>query len=164
MQVCVLYKGTTNAVLTSSNNTITLPAGYYEESTITTSITSLPGIITYRYGHKHTGNDTVKGGCYTAIDSTRSWKCGKSVTLEWTYRGTDSQGRQLYRYEGYCPAGHFVTGPEVNQGWAKITTTCPRGATYYTTSCGYNDGDFVRESSELNPGPNEKVIGAVITY
>ena len=58
----VVNRGTVSAILTSSDNTTTLPAGYYSSITVSTNITNLGGTITYTH---HQCSTTVAGDTYT---------------------------------------------------------------------------------------------------
>ena len=151
MQVCVLYKGTVNAILTSTDNTITLPAGYYDEATISTSITSLPGTISYTY-HKHidSNNDehsdsdviyskTNPGGCFGASghihnktgNCTRG-ACGGSTYTTTTWRdNTWVQCSQCSRCGLQGAAGSSGGGTCNNQVY-----TCGNYTNVWKIKCG----------------------------
>lgn len=58
----IQFKGTASTVLTSTNNKITLPAGYYDNITVSTDVTSLAGTITYTH---HQCSNTENNVTYT---------------------------------------------------------------------------------------------------
>lgn len=118
-------------MLTSNDNTITLPAGYYEESTITTNITSLPGTISYTH-HQCSNSEANVTYSDSSISST-----GAAFVNETTINGqivATSQGgcytTPYYKYtystkeeKEYVSS---VTRPSYNPitgGWNMVTFT-----------------------------------------
>ena len=149
-----------NVILTSSNNTQHFEAGYYEAFTVTADESSIAGSIRFQVGHKHTGSETTGGGCYGTVDESRSWRCGNRVDLHNT-TWPDSSGVQHYNKEGDCDrcGAHYTYPPD-----GPDTIDCGRGETYYIMSCGHEEGELMRETSDISDvGENEKLISAIIS-
>ena len=165
MQGVVYAKGTLDSTdyTINSDSSVTIVSGYYSgdatslyQQGYTDGYASKSnGNITYQIGHVHTGSDTAYGGCYTTEDTSRSYRCGKSVTMEWNG----------YRYEGYCPNGHFVAWSIENTGYHLHTVTCPYSRIYYKQSCGLETDEIVRETdTPTGLTSNERIVSATITY
>lgn len=127
----VCFIGTVNTVLTSSSNTVTLEAGYYDSVTISTDISKIVGTITYT--HHQCSNSEVNA---TYNDSSIG-KTGASAVNETTINGqtvSTTQGgcytTPYYKYtystkeeKDYVSS---VTRPSYNPisgGWNMVTFT-----------------------------------------
>lgn len=149
-----------NVMLTSSNNTQHFEAGYYEAFTVTADAATLNGQIRFQIGHTHTGDERSGRGCYTTVDESRSWSCGAGIHLDAT-SWRDGSGVSHHDKEGDCYkcGQHYRLGPD-----APDYITCGRGETYYLRSCGHEEGDFIRETDDINDvGENEKLLSATIS-
>lgn len=137
-----------------------MPAGYYNETVISTSVTNLPGTITYHYGHHHIGSASSGGGCYTVAKTeyyTVTVDDFKKVSI---YHAPD--GLHPNPPAG-CQCGHCVGWTETSyekSGSHQET----RSRTTYSLGCGLNERDEVRTDSVLNTKSNEILLSCEITY
>ena len=160
---CVLIICSATAVLTSSNNSITLKNGYYENYTISTTVPT-NGSITYQIGHKHVGSATAGGPCYQTVDQAKSWVCGRSISWSWEEDGV-SNGQQGYYWSGWCSAGHHHRGSNAAGSPMPSYHTCGYGQTFYLMDCGLEEGEFIRDTTDINDvGTTEKLLSAKIIY
>lgn len=176
-----------SSVLTSSNNTVSYEAGYYENFTVSTNITNVPGIITYTY-HHHSLTDpnyttssasggsyldsyqsTTRGGCFTTpyyhVQGTITSTCGSG--LVWEYDASENRSRLKCHREG-CSNYNHTQQYEVG-GWQKdgrVEGTCTGTVTTYvdkwTTSASSN---VVATKYIRSCGKSEgQIASATITY
>lgn len=160
----MLFKGSEgNKVLTSSNNTATFPAGYYEEFVVSTNIQNVKGTISYDIGHKHygTANLTSPSGCYTQayssyeVTSTETEICsgpGEYSGHHWNSSISYTCDRCGHHAEDTDTTTHYYT--KTNYGYV----------TRYKLGCGMADKQFVRTSGATDLAVNEQIISATITY
>ena len=158
-------KGSINAILTSDQNSITLPAGYYNGISVSADISNLKGNVTYTLVHHHTGSATSGGGCYTVPQTTTTNYGGYcNQRYEYTRDPGKPWAYQQIDYHGTCEH----CGKELYNAWEPKWVKCPNCNTSsitYTCGCGLNEGDFVRETNDFSSiNDNEKISKVTITY
>ncbi len=158
----VLFVRTANAILTSANNKVVLPAGYYEETVISTDIRSLPGTITYVYHHHRLDSNSYTSGsseptkysdgtqlsspsgCFTKATSVSVTETGTAYPSDvhicddlhcWDANYTCSKcGRSWNVHSGSSSRPNFGT----------LQHTCGTSyKTVYTRSCGHLDNQII---------------------
>ena len=184
MQIVVVFKGTVNTVLTSSQNSVILPAGYYEKTTISTNISSLGGTVTY-YHHVHSTSSSseyvitstasltsdgladsyissTSGGCYTTpwYKHTSSTNYGAYCDNLYSYTSSDDDGHTVNDYHGNCNNCGRDLVSHWTAAWVKCRYCNSSTTTYDSNS---SNGTLVGYAKSCNYTRGQ-VIKAVITY
>lgn len=134
-------------ILTTNNRSVTFPAGYYPNFTVSTNILDIPGVVTYRLGHKHQNSCKKPSG---------TKKCGNSLSY---HREEGGEGHVYY--VAYCHGVRY----QYNEGDSPSTTTCTYNITTYSYGCGYKEKQFVRETTDINTKTStEEILSVTITY
>lgn len=125
-------------MLTSSMAAASLPSGYYDNVTVTADPSIVEdGTVTYTLVHQHVGDEVNGGGCY-----------GNPVEKQ---VGTESVGHDYY-YDG--PAADYICRrcrAHKQATWNNgVCYSKPVYATFYETNCGYEKGDYVRETQDYD--------------
>lgn len=93
-------------MLTSSDNTVTLPAGYYDAVTVTTSITNLTGTITYSHHiHSLDSNSETEENTQLAVTSVTSGYADTHVSSDKGGCFTEPYYSYTYNSSTPCTAG-----------------------------------------------------------
>ena len=109
--------------------------------------------------HRHTGNSSTGGGCYTVAHTSYT-----SCTLRGTCIGSssDSSSPTGKMYYFRCPLGHEWGG------WYDGNASSEHAKGYSTTyslGCGKAEGDFIRTTTDYSSiKSDEKVSKVEITY
>lgn len=145
----VVNRGSFTTLLTSEQNAVNLPAGYYNGLSISTDLTKINGKITYTLGHHHTGSASSGGGCYTRAVAHYGQKQEIVGYGHYVYVGPADDNWDGYKYDPNAPEYRWVS------------------YTYYTydVGCGMNEGQYVRETTDINTKTdNEIITKATIEY
>lgn len=152
-------------MLTSSQNYIDIPEGYYSGGRITTNAATIVGTLTVTYGHHHTGNSSSGGGCYGNSQYHAGDVCHATRICQGVgYERSDGVWECPWR----CGYGHTGIDYGVGRQYdGQPVGECGAGSPGYYTyslSCGKSEGQVVRTSSVYNPGTNEKINKVEIVY
>ena len=144
-----------------------MQAGYYDSIRVSTDIQNVDGTISYQIGHKHVGNDITYGGCYTNAIGTKRVVCGHLIAMRPTNNDDNvpySVGRCGYCGNEYSSRSFYNT--HISTG-GYGTASCPHKitVTQYALSCGHEEGDFIRDTNDMNDvGVDEYIISATIVF
>ncbi|WP_026653383.1 hypothetical protein [Butyrivibrio proteoclasticus] len=139
-------------ILTSANNTVNLPAGYYDGFTATTDVKNANGTIKYVVKHTHQGN-TSGGACYQTLERTYQQSRGHDFEPQNHWH----QGAQ-YKKCKYCGVGYYSGLVSAPGG------SCSTYTVYvYSLSCPYEETEReIDDLSEMVSG--DTLVRAIITY
>lgn len=117
------------------------------------------GTVVYTLVHQHTGSESAGGGCYTTAHTSYT-SCHLTGRMTGSSNESSSPTGKMYYFE--CSAGHtwggWYTG-DANSEHAKGYSTT------YSLSCGKNDGDFIRTTTDYSSiQANEKISKVEIQY
>ena len=119
------------------------------------------GKVTYGLGHKHTGNATSGGGCYTVAKTTTSSHVAYLVGKEYYNSSNNNEG---YKYKCDVCNETFIKEYWLGSSVPNAVEHTKQTKTY-SIGCGLTEGSWVRDTDNLSTmANNEMLLSATIVY